>query len=81
MVFANFLMSPEAQARKANPDIWGDPTVLSMSKLSMDDRKRFDSLPLGIATLSAEALSKVLLEPHASWVEALEKEWISRYSK
>ena len=81
MVFANFLMSPEAQARKADPVVWGDPTVLGMSKLSAADRKKFEMIPRGVATLSSAELSKVILEPHASWVEALEKAWISRYSK
>ncbi len=79
MVFANFLMSPEAQARKANTDIWGDPTVLSMNKLSATQRALFDNLPKGKATLSNDELANVLLEPHASWVEALEAEWLKRY--
>ena len=81
MVFANFLMSPEAQARKANTEIWGDPTVLAMNKLDTDDKNRFTALPTGVATLSNEALSNVLLEPHASWVEAIEKAWLQRYSQ
>lgn len=81
MVFANFLMSPEAQARKATPSIWGDPTVLSVQALSSDDRKRFDAIPVGQATLSPEELGMVLLEPDASWVDALEKAWQRRYSR
>ena len=81
MVFANFLLSPEAQARKSDPAIWGDPTVLSTSKLSPEDRQLFERVPLGIATLSPEALGTVILEPHASWVDALEKEWLRRYSR
>ena len=81
MVFANFLMSPEAQARKASTEIWGDPTVLAMSKLSAADKALFTSLPMGVATLSNDALANVLLEPHASWVEALEKAWLERYSQ
>lgn len=80
MVLANFLMSPEAQARKANTDIWGDPTVLAMDKLSADDRARFDTLPQGEATLSADELGAVLREPHASWVSALERAWQERYA-
>ncbi|TCS38204.1 ABC transporter substrate-binding protein [Reinekea marinisedimentorum] len=79
MVFANFLMSPQAQARKANADIWGDPTVLSMTKLNSSDRAVFNALPKGIATLSNEELANVLREPHASWVEALEAAWLQRY--
>jgi len=80
-VFANFLMSPAAQARKASPQVWGDPTVLAMQKLSEAQRQSFSDLPLGQATLSTEQLGTVLLEPHASWVAALEQEWLSRYAK
>ena len=79
-VFANFLMSPQAQLRKATPAIWGDPTVLSMDKLSVEQRADFASLERGVATLTTAQLGKVLLEPHSSWVSALEKEWIKRYA-
>ena len=79
MVFANFLMSAQAQAHKASPDVWGDPTVLAMDKLDETARTAFDSIPLGIATLSPAELSPTLLEPHASWVELLESEWQKRY--
>ena len=33
-VTANFLLSPQAQARKADLTLWGDPTVLDMDKLT-----------------------------------------------
>ena len=33
MIVANFLMSPEAQARKQDPAVWGDPTVLDVAAL------------------------------------------------
>lgn len=79
MVFADFLISPEAQLRKAKPDIWGDPTVLAVDKLDSKNKQMFEALPLGIATLSSSELGKVLLEPDASWVEALEKAWLKRY--
>ncbi len=81
LVFANFLLSPEAQARKSDPAVWGDPTVLAMDKLSPEDKALFTATPRGIATLSAEELGAVLLEPHPSWVEALEKSWLTRYSR
>ncbi len=79
MVVANFLMSPEAQAEKQNPEIWGDDTVLDLDKLSAEDRKRFADIPRGPATLSPEELGPVLLEPHPSWMTALEDEWRRRY--
>jgi len=80
-VVANFLMSPEAQAQKANTNAWGDPTVLAMDKLSADQSALFDALPLGAATLSPDELGAVLREPHASWVGALEQAWLERYAR
>jgi putative thiamine transport system substrate-binding protein len=75
-VVANFLLSPAAQARKADIDVWGDPTVLDVPRLPAAERARFQSAPrAGQLTQTAPALP----EPHASWVDALEKEWIRRY--
>lgn len=79
MVVANFLMSPEAQLRKQDPEVWGDQTVLAMSKLDPADRERFAAMPRGVATLSPEALGNTLLEPHPSWMTRLEAEWRRRY--
>ncbi len=79
MVLANFLMSPEAQARKQDPAIWGDPTVLAVERLPPHDRERFAALPLGVATLRPEELGPTLPEPHPSWVVRIEQEWARRY--
>jgi len=79
-VFANFLMSAKAQLKKATPAVWGDPTVLAMNKLNAQQQQAFSALKLGVATLSSEQLGKVLLEPHSSWVAAIEKAWIARYA-
>ncbi len=81
MVVANFLLSPEAQLRKEDPRIWGDPTVLSMDRLEDADREAFAALPRGVATLAPEALGRPQLEPHASWTDALETEWLTRYGQ
>ncbi len=51
------------------------------SKLTIEQRRLFEAVPQGVATLSPEELGTVLLEPHASWVAAIEKEWLSRYSR
>jgi putative thiamine transport system substrate-binding protein len=80
MVVADFLMSPEAQAEKQDPRVWGDGTVLDLAALPPDDRARFDALPLGVATLPPEALTPVRPEPHPSWMEAIEAEWLRRFS-
>ncbi|BCG09805.1 ABC transporter substrate-binding protein [Buttiauxella agrestis] len=73
-VLANFLMSPEAQIRKANPAIWGDATVLDSSTLPQPLREKLDAQkPVHQQSVP------YLAEPHAAWVEALEKEWLQRY--
>ncbi|WP_229625749.1 ABC transporter substrate-binding protein [Vibrio parahaemolyticus] len=64
-VAINFLLSPEAQSRKGNLNIWGDPSVLSSQYLtgSAKNTQQFKSIA----------------EPHPSWQSALEKEWLKRY--
>lgn len=64
-VAINFLLSPEAQSRKGDLEVWGDPSVLSSEYLtgSAKNTKQFKSVG----------------EPHPSWQSALEKEWLKRY--
>ncbi|WP_299399225.1 ABC transporter substrate-binding protein [Pelagibius sp.] len=81
LVVANFLMSAEAQAEKQNPEVWGDDTVLAMAKLDPAERKRFEDLPAGVATLAPEDLGPTLLEPHPSWMVRIEAEWQRRYAR
>ncbi len=80
MVMANFLMSPEAQAHKQNPEVWGSFTVLDVERLPEDSKATFQNLKLGVATLSPGELGITQLEPHPSWVAALEAEWTKRYA-
>lgn len=79
MVVANFLISPEAQARKADERYWGDATVLAVDRLPPADRARFTALRPGPATLPP--VGPVLDEPHPSWMVALEREWARRYRR
>ncbi len=79
MVVANFLMSPEAQARKENPEYWGDNTVLALGKLDAAGRKLFDDLPRVAATLAPDELGLTLPEPHPGWMTRIEETWLSRY--
>jgi len=80
MVAANFLMSPEAQAHKQDPAVWGDPTVLDVAALDPAGRKLFTDLPLGVATLAPEKLGRTLPEPDPSWMTRLTDEWRRRYA-
>ncbi|MEJ6404608.1 ABC transporter substrate-binding protein [Yoonia sp. 2307UL14-13] len=79
MVVANFLMSPEAQARAQDPDVLGYGTVLDVDALSAEDRALFDALELGVATLSPAELGTVQAEPHPSWMTRIADDWIERY--
>lgn len=79
MAVADFLMSPEAQARKLDPAVWGSGTVLAMDRLSAEDRARFEGIGRGIATLPPAELGATLPEPHPSWMVRLEEDWIARF--
>ena len=77
-VLANFLLSPEAQARKADISQWGDPTVLDIAKLPAIERARFAAKAL---PGQVEKAMPTLPEPHGSWVPLLEREWLKRYGQ
>lgn len=79
MVLANFLLSPEAQALMQDPKHTGMGTVLAMDQLSAADRKRFDNLDLGAATLTPAQLGVALPEPHPAWMERIEADWVTRF--
>jgi putative thiamine transport system substrate-binding protein len=78
-VIANLILDPAVQARAQDPAILGFQTVLDLAALAPEDRARFDTLELGVATLSPEALGPALLEPHASWVTRVGEDWQARY--
>ena len=79
MVVANFLLSPEAQARKLDPDHMGSLTVLDVANLPDEDRALFESIDLGPATLSPAELGAPLPEPHPSWMERIAADWEARH--
>jgi putative thiamine transport system substrate-binding protein len=64
-VAINFLLSPEAQSRKGDINIWGDPSVLSSEYLT--------------GTAKNTQQFKSINEPHPSWQNALEQAWLKRY--
>jgi putative thiamine transport system substrate-binding protein len=76
MVFADFLLGAEAQARKADISIWGDPTVLAVQKLSAAEQALFAAKS---APGQVHNAAPAIPEPHGSWVDPLEKEWLKRY--
>jgi putative thiamine transport system substrate-binding protein len=76
-VVANFLLSAHAQARKADINNWGDPTVLDLARLPAAERALFPAKPLPGQVVKG---APTLPEPHAGWVEPLETEWTRRYA-
>jgi putative thiamine transport system substrate-binding protein len=80
MVLANFLLSPEAQARKLDPQVWGGLTVLDVEALPPEDRARFDTVNALAAKLPGRKLGPVIPEPHPTWATRIAEEWIERYA-
>ncbi len=77
-VAIDFLLSAPAQARKADIHVWGDPTVLDVTRLPAAQQALFASTRApGMVVHPAPALP----EPHASWVDAIEHEWLRRYGQ
>jgi putative spermidine/putrescine transport system substrate-binding protein len=76
MVTANYLLSPEAQLAKADPQTWGDFSVLKPELLPRKWQKRFQEQARGKATLSDEELqTHQLAEPPGKILIYLEKGW------
>ena len=45
MLVANFMISPEAQFEKAQPEVWGDGTVLDVDRLKPEWKEKFGKIP------------------------------------
>jgi len=76
MVLANFLLSPEAQLKKADIEVWGDMPAIDIRRLEPDWQEKFKNLPRGIATLSDKELqTHQLPEPPSKILIRLEKGW------
>ncbi len=58
MVVADFLLSPEAQLEKRRPDVWGDGTVLAISRLPPDWIRRFREIAIDPRAPSPDSLAK-----------------------
>lgn len=80
LLLANFLLSPEAQARKQDASIWGGLSVVSIAKLNKSDRELFNRLKPGAASLSLSERGSALPEPHADWMTRITAMWLERYA-
>ncbi len=79
MVLANFLLSPEAQGRAADPRVLGSPTVLDVDKIGdATERNWLESLPMPPGTLTEAQLGPTLPEPHPAWMTRVAADWQAR---
>lgn len=78
---ANFLLSPEAQAKKQQTAIWGDSSVLDLSQLTATQQQLFNTAEK--QHLSATILNidntRLLSELHPSWSTVITEQWLARY--
>lgn len=58
MVVADLLLSPEAQLEKLKADVWGDGTVLDVTRLPADWRARFAALEADPRRFPRDSLAK-----------------------
>ncbi len=76
MVVANFLISPEAQLKKADASVWGDFPAIDIDRLEPAWQARFAALPRGPATLPNDVLQRRQLpEPPSEILIRLERGW------
>jgi putative spermidine/putrescine transport system substrate-binding protein len=72
LVVANFLISPEAQIAKLAPSVWGDGTVLDVSRLPAAWQEKFAAVPpRRYGPQRAEIAGKALREPDAEYMVRL----------
>lgn len=82
MVAINFMESPAAQLAMLNPKIMGTPSVIDLQKLSPTERKKFEGISRGVATLPQKVLNKHRVpEIPSSYVPFLEREWTNNVAK
>ncbi len=79
MVLANFLMSPEAQARKAGPEGVGRPDGARSRQAAAGGPRALRRARSRPRDASSGRAGPTLPEPHPSWVERIEHEWARRY--
>ena len=76
LLVVNFLISPEAQLQKMDPNVWGDHTVLNLAALPAAQRQRFERLPSRrYAPRRASIQGLALMEPDPEYMTRLFKDF------
>ncbi|WP_372735357.1 ABC transporter substrate-binding protein [Nocardioides sp.] len=75
-VVADLSLSPQQQALKADPSVWGQFTVLDLDLLSDADAALFEDLPVSPVVPTYEVLSRnAQPELSSDWVNPLDEGW------
>ncbi|MDJ0366458.1 ABC transporter substrate-binding protein [Hymenobacter sp. H14-R3] len=76
LLVINFLISPEAQLKKMDPNVWGDHTVLNLAALPASQRQQFERLPSRrYAPRRAAIQGRALPEPDPEYMTRLFKDF------
>ena len=76
LLVINFLISPEAQLKKMDPNVWGDHTVLDLAALPAAQRRQFEQLPSRrYAPKRATLQHLALAEPDPEYMTRLFKDF------
>ncbi|GAB3536311.1 ABC transporter substrate-binding protein [Arthrobacter tecti] len=76
MAVANLALSPEQQAAKADPEVWGQFTVLDVGRLDGEQATLFSELPESPVVPPYEVLSRNShAELGSAWVPELDDAW------
>ncbi|MCM2605958.1 ABC transporter substrate-binding protein [Rossellomorea marisflavi] len=77
LVAIDYMLSPEMQLEKMQPDGWGDSTPISMDKLEDGMRKKFEELDRGDTVPDPTLLEEAYIgEMDASYVEWVKEHWV-----
>lgn len=78
MAAINYLLSPEAQLAKMQPENWGDSTVLDVSRLTPEEQQSFQALERGASVLSSAELKESFRpEVDPGYVNWIKEQWLS----
>ena len=72
-------MGSEMCIRDRRVQVWGDDTVLAMSKLSQAEQALFSTTQSHPSALDKTQSTLLFAEPHTSWTDALRQAWEERY--
>ncbi|MGB3672688.1 MAG: ABC transporter substrate-binding protein [Phormidesmis sp.] len=75
MMLANILSSPEGQLQKFKSDVWGDPPLLTRSKLSPAEQKNFDAVEADYGLPLKAIAQNTVPVVNAEYTTRLEQAW------